>query len=189
MTGPAPATQPDSPATPSAPAPAPTPTADLPVLTSDDDIAAVIAALPAADSGQAEHAPKAHPASQPTPPAPETPAAEAPAETPAPAPDLEPEVAEFLDQDGEASEPAPSEADTPAEDPDQPPAPALLTVRVNGEDQQVTVEEAVAGYQRHEDYSRKTMELADDRKAFEGGTATVRQDLSHRLEKVFSGAR
>jgi len=43
----------------------------------------------------------------------------------------------------------------------------VYTVRVNGEDVDVTLEEALKGYQREADYTRKTQELAQARKAFE----------------------
>lgn len=59
------------------------------------------------------------------------------------------------------------EDDADAEDGEQIELPldALVTVKVNGKDAQVPLKEAIAGYQRQADYSRKTMELAEARRA------------------------
>ena len=43
----------------------------------------------------------------------------------------------------------------------------VYTVKVNGQDVDITLEEALKGYQREADYTRKTQELAEARKAFE----------------------
>lgn len=43
----------------------------------------------------------------------------------------------------------------------------VYTVRVNGEDVDVTLEEALKGYQRESDYTRKTQQLAEQRKQLE----------------------
>ena len=43
----------------------------------------------------------------------------------------------------------------------------LVTVKINGKEQQIPLKEAVAGYQRNADYSQKTQALAQERKAFE----------------------
>jgi hypothetical protein len=47
--------------------------------------------------------------------------------------------------------------------------PQLHTVKVNGKEERVTLEEALRGYQRHADYSQKTAALAEERRAFENG--------------------
>lgn len=43
----------------------------------------------------------------------------------------------------------------------------VYTVRVNGEDVDVTLDEALKGYQREADYTRKTQQLAEQRKQLE----------------------
>ena len=43
----------------------------------------------------------------------------------------------------------------------------LVTVKINGKEQQIPLKEAIAGYQRNADYSQKTQALAQERKAFE----------------------
>ena len=61
----------------------------------------------------------------------------------------------------------PSEMDTPeaavteevSEEPGE-----LYSIKIDGEEQQVSLEELQAGYQRQGDYTRKTQELADERR-------------------------
>merc|ERR1712224_646361 len=43
--------------------------------------------------------------------------------------------------------------------------PQLYTIKVDGEEQEVTLEELQNGYSRQRDYTRKTQELAQQRKA------------------------
>jgi hypothetical protein len=42
-----------------------------------------------------------------------------------------------------------------------------VVVKVDGEEREITVKEALEGYQRREDYTRKTQELSESRQAFE----------------------
>lgn len=51
----------------------------------------------------------------------------------------------------------------------------LVTVRVDGEDVTVPLSEAVQGYSRTQDYTRKTQALADERTNLEAGLEEVRQ--------------
>jgi hypothetical protein len=67
--------------------------------------------------------------------------------------------------DGDDGEPA--EGDEPSTEP-------LYTVKIDGKDERVTLKEALAGYQRHVDYTRKTEEVANARKAVETETASAR---------------
>lgn len=53
------------------------------------------------------------------------------------------------------------------EDEEEPEAGALYTVKVDGKETQVTLDELRNGYQRQADYTRKSMALAEGRKAFE----------------------
>lgn len=43
----------------------------------------------------------------------------------------------------------------------------LVTVKIDGKTQQIPLKEAIAGYQRNADYSRKTAALAEERRMFE----------------------
>ena len=64
-------------------------------------------------------------------------------------------------------EPAEEQSEDNDDDEDDEPEPEIDTIQVviDGEVQQVTREEAAKGYQRQADYSRKTMDLAKQRKA------------------------
>jgi hypothetical protein len=77
--------------------------------------------------------------------------------------------------DGEGSE---EEDEANAED-DQPvtlPLDARVTVKVDGTDVEVTLEEALKGYSRTADYQRKTAALAEARRSFMGEVQQVRQE-------------
>ena len=52
----------------------------------------------------------------------------------------------------------------------------LVTVTVDGKTQQIPLEEAVKGYQRQADYSRKTAALAEDRRSLENERNAVIQE-------------
>ena len=54
----------------------------------------------------------------------------------------------------------------------------LVTITVNGKTEQVPLEEAVKGYQRQVDYSRKTAALAEERKSFESERQQVLEERS-----------
>ena len=52
-----------------------------------------------------------------------------------------------------------------------------VTVKVNGEEREVPLSEAIAGYSRTEDYKQKTAALAQDRRTFEAQRANIDADL------------
>lgn len=65
------------------------------------------------------------------------------------------------------------------------PMDAIVEVPVAGEQVQVTLEEAIQGYQRQADYTRKTQAVAEDRKAYSDGlreTLQVREALGQQLQ-------
>ena len=55
---------------------------------------------------------------------------------------------------------------------------ALYTVRVNGEDVEVTEDELVRGYSRQADYTKKTQELAEYRKQLDGGAQYLQNEVA-----------
>lgn len=72
--------------------------------------------------------------------------------------------------DVEETEAAPEDEASTAEEnePEEAPEePQLYTVKIDGKEEQVTLDEALKGYQRQLDYSRKTEALAKNRKEFE----------------------
>lgn len=81
--------------------------------------------------------------------------------------DVEDPDGEGVDEDLDEDEDESDEEDDEPED-DSPVLDEKFTVKVDGEELEVTVREALEGYQRREDYTRKTQELSEARKAFEG---------------------
>ena len=71
--------------------------------------------------------------------------------------------------------------------------PQLYTIKVDGEDTQVTLEELQNGYSRQRDYTRKTQELAEQREAIEAQQQEVSQkdaiysQLLPRMEATLKG--
>ncbi|CAB4125060.1 hypothetical protein UFOVP62_56 [uncultured Caudovirales phage] len=59
---------------------------------------------------------------------------------------------------------------------DAEPEPQLVTVKIDGKTEQVSLEEAAKGYQRQVDYSRKMDALSEDRKGFEAERYQVAQE-------------
>jgi hypothetical protein len=65
--------------------------------------------------------------------------------------------------------------------------PELFVVKIDGKEARVTREELLNGYQRQADYSRKTAEVAEQRRAAEQETQRIqaeRQHYSQQLEQV-----
>lgn len=81
---------------------------------------------------------------------------------------LEPEPDEGQDTEGDE-----------AEDPDEP---ELYTVKVNGEEIQVTLDELRNGYSRQSDYTRKSQEIAERRKAIEAMEAEISAERAQYAE-------
>ena len=65
------------------------------------------------------------------------------------------------------------EADDGEEYDEEPPE--VYTVKVDGQDVEVTLEELQSGYSRQQAYTKRSMELAEQRKAFEAEQAETRQ--------------
>ncbi|MBF83182.1 MAG: hypothetical protein CL489_01765 [Acidobacteria bacterium] len=66
------------------------------------------------------------------------------------------------------------ETDDEAEDEDQTETP-VYTVKVDGKDVDVTLDELQSGYLKDSDYRKKTSELAEQRRAVEGQTQAIQQ--------------
>lgn len=105
------------------------------------------------------------------------------------------------DESEEPTEPTPEESETPDDDGESEgddegdedegetddETPQTFTVKVSGQEFEVTAEELVAGYQRQKDYTQKTMKLSEDRKALETDTAQLREardEYAARLKDV-----
>lgn len=107
--------------------------------------------------------------------APEAEAPEAQPDEEQPEADAEPEELPDADADDAEDEP---EADDPAD---------LHTVKIDGKEEKVKLDELKAGYSRHRDYTVKTQKLAEERKALETeltSTREARTNLIAVLEKA-----
>lgn len=62
-------------------------------------------------------------------------------------------------------------------------APQSYTVKVNGEEMEVNLDELRSGYQRDQDYRKKTMDLAEQRKTVEAENAAVAERVA-KLESL-----
>ena len=81
--------------------------------------------------------------------------------------------------DEDANEESPDEGEPDEEDEqetNEPDDSSLITVKVDGKTERVTLEELRKGYSRTKDYTQKTMELADRRKAIDSESVTVQQE-------------
>ena len=63
-------------------------------------------------------------------------------------------------------------------------APKTRKVKVDGEEVEVTEDELERGYSRQQDYTRKTMKLAEERKALEAEAQAVRVERSQYAERL-----
>ncbi len=84
---------------------------------------------------------------------------------------------DFEDDDGEENDDSDSDAPAPALQPERN-VEESHTVKIDGAEQPVTLEELKAGYQRHADYTRKTQSLASERRELETERERYRQTLS-----------
>lgn len=96
-------------------------------------------------------------------------------------------LADFLDQKEPEKEPEaenPEDAEPVAEEPEESEAPTdepeseseKFTVKIDGKDVEVTLDELKNGYQRQQDYTRKTMEVAETRKQAETEFSKAREE-------------
>ena len=94
-------------------------------------------------------------------------------------PETQPE-AEQAEGEGEAEATA-EEGEATDEQPEQP---QKYTVKVGGQTLEVTLEEALKGYQREADYTRKSMALADERKRIEQEVQTLAQERAQYAQLI-----
>lgn len=79
------------------------------------------------------------------------------------------------DDGTEPEEPTEAEGDEPeGEDDDEPNTEPSYTVKVDGKEVSITLKEALAGYQRQADYTRRTQEAAEVRRAAEAEQVQAR---------------
>ena len=80
----------------------------------------------------------------------------------------------------EEAEPEEEEAEEESEEPEEEEQPEeeLYTVRVDGEDVEVTLDELSKGYSRQQDYTKKTQEIAEYRKHYENAIDQYGQEIA-----------
>ena len=88
-------------------------------------------------------------------------------------PDLSAEAVSEDEPVEEESEEADSEDEEPEEDEEEP----LYAVRVDGEEQEVTLDELLKGYSRQSAFTKKTQELSEERKQIEALQTQYNQDM------------
>jgi hypothetical protein len=76
------------------------------------------------------------------------------------------------DKEAPVDEPAEAEVETEEATEDDP----VVTIKIDGKDVEVKLSELKNGYQRQADYTRKTMEVSEQRKAAEAETMKARQE-------------
>lgn len=101
-----------------------------------------------------------------------------PAQKQSPEPE-QPEDAASEQADQPEGESEPEQQPEETEEAPEAPAPDLsqkFKTKIDGQEIEVTLEEALKGYSRTQDYTRKTQELAERRKAFESESEAVRAE-------------
>ena len=93
------------------------------------------------------------------------------------APEEETEEVESEEEESE-EEDVSEESDEEEEPEEEDDTPELYTVRVNGEDHQVTAEELVKGYSRQADYTKKTQELSQYRQQLDEAAQFYQQEVA-----------
>lgn len=112
------------------------------------------------------------------------PAAEA---TDAPDEGADAEAAPDEETDVTEDDAEPETEDSETEEVDDEPTESLYTVTIDGKEEQVRASELIAGYQRNQSYTRKSMALADERKSFDqerSVTAAERQEYAQLIPKL-----
>lgn len=104
--------------------------------------------------------------------------------------------AEMLDPEREEKDPVEAEAEEPEaeveaeaeesepEDDAETEQPTTVTIKIDGKDVEVTLDELKKGYQRQADYTRKTMEVSAERKAAEAEANKAREERNQYSTKL-----
>ena len=86
-------------------------------------------------------------------------------------------VDEELDtQDDESSDETTDEQSEESDETEEDEQPQVFTVKVDGKEVEVTLDELQKGYSRTQDYTRKTQQIAETRKAVEAEAAAIRAE-------------
>jgi len=103
----------------------------------------------------------------------------------APESNIEPQPEEpQAEAEPETEAPGDDTADVDAEEQPQAEAPKTWKVKVDGAEVEVPEDELLRGYSRQQDYTRKTMKLAEERKALESEAERVRVERTQYAERL-----
>lgn len=91
------------------------------------------------------------------------------------------ESAEQADEDSAEEEEATADVEDGEED-DSKPEIQLVTVKIDGKEEQIPLEEAIRGYQRHADYSRSMNQVSQEKKALEAELAEIQTERAQYAE-------
>ena len=91
---------------------------------------------------------------------------------------LEEDQPDEASEEEEGEEPDDLEESDEAEEAEEPEETTLYTVKVNGEDTEVTEDELIRGYSRQSDYTKKTQELAEERRTIEAAQEQYNSELT-----------
>jgi len=98
--------------------------------------------------------------------------------------DNQPEAESDEDDEDDADDVEESEEDDDYEDDEEEPQQALYKVKVDNEEIEVTLDEALQGYQRQQAFTKRSMELAEQRKAAEQEAAEAKQARDYYAQQL-----
>lgn len=90
-------------------------------------------------------------------------------------PDYDEAEAEVDEPEAEAEEYDGEDVEDDTEESDEPEQPEVYTVKVDGQEYEVTLDELRSGYSRQQHFTKRSQELAEQRKAFEQEVLETRQ--------------
>lgn len=96
---------------------------------------------------------------------------------------VEPEQEQVVDTEIETPPEVEAEESAPEDDAASE-QPETITIKVDGKDVEVTLDELKKGYQRQADYTRKTMEVSETRKAAEAEAQQLREQRNQYAQKL-----
>ena len=98
--------------------------------------------------------------------------------------DNQPEAESYEDDEDDAVEVEESEEDDDYEDGEEESQENLYTVKVDGEEVEITLDEALNGYQRQQTFTKRSQEIAEQRKAAEKEAAEAKQARDYYAQQL-----
>ena len=98
--------------------------------------------------------------------------------------DTQLEAESYEDDEDDAYDAEGSDEDDDYEDGEEEPQERLYTVKVDGEEIEVSLDEALQGYQRQQAFTKRSMEIAEQRKAVEQEAAQAKQARDYYAQQL-----